>query len=142
LTASYDKAGLSFQYPETWELEEEVSGQGGIEVTVHSPTGAFWSVRLERSPVDPRRMTQTAVEAMRTEYEGLEAEPATDVVDGSELEGVDMSFFYLDLTSTAKVRTAQTALGTLLVLCQAEDRDFEQLEPVFDAMTLSLLRAT
>ncbi|MDH3716543.1 MAG: hypothetical protein OES79_00355 [Planctomycetota bacterium] len=142
MTALYNKAGITFEYPENWELDEEAQPPQSLEVTVNSPRGAFWSVRFERAAVDPHQLAETAVAAMREEYAGLESEPVHEFVEGVQLVGMDMSFFYLDLTSTAQVRALQTLQGTYLILCQAEDSDFEQLQPVFRALTVSLLRGT
>ncbi|NIL97615.1 MAG: hypothetical protein GTO53_08145 [Planctomycetales bacterium] len=142
MTALYDKSGVTFEYPENWSLDEDALPPQALEVTVRSPRGGFWSVRFERAAVDPHQLAQTAVAAMRDEYAGLEVEPVHELVEGVQLVGMDMSFFYLDLTSTAQVRALQTLQGTYLLLCQAEDSDFDQLQPVFRALTASLLRRT
>jgi hypothetical protein len=141
VTAHYKKADLSFEYPENWELDEEVQPPELLEVTVYSPSGAFWSVHFKRPAVDPGQMTENALAAMREEYVGLEAEPVTEVIENAEFIGIDMSFFYLDLPNTAQVRSLRTSKGTYTILCQAEDDDFERLEAVFRAMTVSLLRS-
>ena len=60
-------------------------------------------------------------------------------VDPSMKKG-DLAFFYLDLTSTALVRSFATDEATYLLLCQAEDREFAEVEAVFRAMTRSLLK--
>ena len=142
MTALYDKSGITFEYPENWEMGEEAQPPGSLEVTVHSPRGGFWLVQLERSAVDPRQMAKTAVAAMQEVYAGIEVEPLDEVIEDVQLVGMDMSFICLDVTSTAQVRALQTGQGTYLILCQAEDSDFEQLSPVFRALTASLLRGT
>ena len=84
-------------------------------------------------------MAQAALDAMRKEYEGLEAEPVRETVAGHELIGFDMNFFYLDLISTAGIRSLRAGGTTYTVFFQAEDREFAQIGQVFDAMTYSLL---
>ncbi len=58
---------------------------------------------------------------------------------GRSLVGYDLNFFFLDLTNTARIRCVGTERATYTVFCQAEDREFERIEPVFRAMTTSLL---
>ena len=53
--------------------------------------------------------------------------------------GYDVSFYYLDLISSASVRCLRTDRATYTVFCQAEDQEFAQLHPVFLAMTTSLV---
>ena len=50
-----------------------------------------------------------------------------------------MNFYCLDLTNTAMVRACTTPGGAYLILCQADDREFEQVAGVFQAITHSLL---
>ena len=60
-------------------------------------------------------------------------------VAGHGLVGYDLNFFFLDLTNTACVRSLRTDQATYTIFCQAEDREFVQIRPVFLAMTTSLL---
>ncbi len=62
-------------------------------------------------------------------------------VAGRELFGYDLAFFYLDLITQAQVRCLQTDRHTLVIFCQAEDRQFEKLTPVFKAILTSLIQS-
>ncbi|MBX7071511.1 MAG: hypothetical protein K1X71_00075 [Pirellulales bacterium] len=135
----YDRLGLRFQYPDNWTLDEAEALAGNHSVSVYSPTGAFWSVAVRPRDADSGRAASTALAAMREEYNDLEAEPTTDCVAGHELTGFEINFCYLDLTSTAGVRCAELDQSTLVIFYQAEDRDYIAVEPVFRAMTYSLL---
>jgi len=53
--------------------------------------------------------------------------------------GFDLSFYYLDLISTASVRCFRTGRATYAFFCQAEDREFTQIQQVFLAMATSFL---
>jgi hypothetical protein len=152
MPAVYDKSGLCFEYPETWLLEEsgpdedsdESDAAGGdpddpISVSVHSPGGAFWTVLKYRGASDPKRYLEASLAAMREEYEDLDAEPAQESVEGHRLTGYDLNFFYLDLTNTTHIRGVKTLGSTLLIFCQADDREWDEIESVFQAMTSSLL---
>lgn len=135
----FKKLGISFQYPENWELDETEARQGQPSVSVYSPGGAFWTVSIHPRGTAPAKLTRAAVKAMRDEYEGLEHEAVTETISGHDLVGYDLSFFYLDLTSTASVRAVRTDQATFTVYSQAEDREMSQVRPVFLAMTTSLL---
>ena len=135
----FEKLGISFQYPDNWTLDEEDALAGRRSVTVYSPGGAFWSVAAHPRSADPARLAEAAVEAMKQEYEGLEAEETREALAGRELIGYDLNFYYLDLINTAQIRCLRTEQTTYTVFCQAEDREFDRIELVFRAMTSSLL---
>jgi len=135
----FEKLGISFQYPDNWTLDEEDALAGRRSVTVYSPGGAFWSVAAHPRSADPARLAEAAVEAMKQEYEGLEAEETREALAGRELIGYDLNFYYLDLINTAQIRCLRTEQTTYTVFCQAEDREFDRIELVFRAMTASLL---
>ncbi len=160
MPAVFDRLGLCFEYPETWLLEEggqeddadELDEPGGdaagaasrgadepISVTVHSPGGAFWTVMKYRRGSDPRRYLEASVAAMREEYHDLDAAPAEESLQGHRLTGYDLNFVCLDLTNTTHIRGVKTLGSTLLIFCQADDREWERIEAVFRAMTTSLL---
>ena len=157
MPGTYERAGLYFDYPESWRLEEGGPGEdaddgddgsnapepGGEDepasVTVHSPGGAFWTVLKYRGASDPRRYLEGSLAAMREEYGDLDVVAAEESLHGHRLTGYDLNFFYLDLTSTAHLRGVKTLGSTLLILCQADDREWDRIEGVFQAMTSSLL---
>jgi len=140
MPARFDRLGISFQYPDNWTLDDSDALLGRRSVTVYSPSGAFWSVAIHSSSVDPAELAASVVEAMRKEYTELEVAEARETVEDQDLLGYDLAFFYLDLTNTAMIRSLQIASSTYLFFCQAEDRDLEQIGLVFQAMTASLLR--
>lgn len=141
MPAIYDKPGLRFQYPESWDLEEDEPRPGQNAATVYSPGGAFWSVAVRSPLADPRDLIAEAVDAMREEYAAVESEEISETISGYEALGCDLNFFYLDLTNTSSVRCIRTSQATYVIFCQGEDQEFEALEPVFLAMTCSLLES-
>lgn len=140
MPAVYDKLGIHFQYPENWTLDESEALEGERSVSVYSPGGAFWSVIIHPPTLDPRVLAEAALDTMKQVYDELDAEPIEESIADRELIGCDMNFYCLDLTNTAQVRGFRRPEGTYLVMCQADDREFSEVEPVFRAMTLSLLR--
>ncbi len=139
MPAVYEKMGIRFLYPENWTLDEDEAIEGNRSVSVHSPGGAFWSIVLHPHFVDPAGLASAALAALKAEYPESETEPASDLIGEQWIRGYDFNFFYLDFVSTAVIRGFRTDTDSCLILCQAEDREFEQLGPIFRAITTSLL---
>jgi hypothetical protein len=137
MPAVFDHLGVQFQYPEGWSLEAGDEARGD-EVTVYSPGGAFWSLTI-RDGSDPAEMMDIVVEAMRDEYDELDSENVEDSIAGEELSGCDINFYCLDLTNTAQVRAFCRGEKTYLMIWQAEDREFEEIAPIFRAIATSLV---
>jgi hypothetical protein len=135
----YDKLGIRFLYPDNWTLDESEMLEGNSTVSVYSPGGAFWSIIAHPPELDPADLVDAALEAMRQEYDELDAEPFHDVISGYEVVGSDLNFYCLDLTNTAQIRSFSTDDASYLVLCQADDREYDEIGGVFEAMTRSLL---
>jgi hypothetical protein len=143
MPARFDRYGISFQYPENWFLDEEEMEDLPEEnhvVTVYSPGGAFWAVTVHPRQSDPKKLASAAVKAMKEEYEGVEVEDAKESCLNRDLIGYDFNFIYLDLTNTAQFRGLRGENATYTIFCQAEDREFETVQKVFQAMTVSLLQ--
>jgi hypothetical protein len=139
MPAHFNRLGIAFQYPENWTLDDSDALLGRKSVTVYSPGGAFWSVAIHSGTAEPAKLAAIVVETMKHEYEGLEAQEAEESVAGHKLVGYDLAFYCLDLTNTAHIRGLQFAHTTYTIYCQAEDREYEQVRRVFDAMTITLL---
>jgi hypothetical protein len=142
MTAFYDHFGVKFLYPENWVVSQEESAQWPREVSLQCPGGGFWSLHVYSTPDDPRELVAEVVRTMGQEYDNLESRPASEDLAGIKAVGCDMDFYCLDLVVTAQVRSFQLGDRTFLVLCQAESREFDELERVFQAITLSLIAQT
>lgn len=133
--------GISFLYPDNWDLdEEETDGRHG-SVTIYSPSGAFVSIGVHPRIIKPMDLAKGAVDGILEEYSEVDVEEAQQTISERELVGYDLNFFCMDLTSTATVRCLRTQEATYSVFCQAEDNEFERLARVFEAITASLLRS-
>ncbi len=139
MPAEFRKLGIAFQYPENWTLDVQDALAGQRSVTVYSPGGGFWAVSIHPRSASPRSLAKAAVKAMQEEYVDLESCEVSQLVSGHQLVGYDLNFFYLDLTNTALIRCIRTSGATYVVFCQAEDREFDRVHAVFEAMTTSLL---
>lgn len=136
----FDKLGIRFQYPENWALDERDALEGENSVAVYSPGGSFWSIVVYDADLPLSDLVEAALTAMREEYDELDIEAVRETVAGQKLIGYDLNFYCLDLTNTALIRGVRGEGATYLIYCQADDREFADLEPVFRAITTSLLR--
>lgn len=139
MPARFNRLGISFQYPENWTLDDTDAILGRHSVTVFSPGGAFWSVAVHSASTDRDELIETVVEAMKHEYYSLEADDVCETIAGHELLGKNLAFYCLDLTNTAQIRTLQIAQFIYTIFCQGDDREFERVENVFKAITMSFL---
>jgi hypothetical protein len=76
---------------------------------------------------------------MKKEYQDLEVQQINESLAGRKMTGYDLRFFLFDFTNTAQIRSLKCNQATYTIFCQAEDREFEQIQRVFQAMTVSLL---
>ena len=140
MQANFEKFGIRFQYPDNWTLEADDLLRGQGAVSVYSPGGGFWSVTVHDPAEDPGDLIGAVVDAMRNTYEELDVEETLESINGRSIRGCEMNFYCLDLTNTATARVIHSSRANYVVLCQAEDREFAELENVFAAMTASLLK--
>ena len=110
-------------------------------IVIQSPTGAFWSVDIHPFSVTREELIETVAQAMKEEYPEIESHPVDEKILENDAVGFDLYFCCLDFVVTSRIRALQVGHATYLLTYQAEDRDFEKLAPVFQAMTLSLLQS-
>jgi hypothetical protein len=137
--ATYDRSGVSLAYPENWKLEEETDEEARLNLLISSPNTAFWTLIVYAETLDLGHLIDQTLAALREEYREIEVANADQEIAGEPLRGKDASFFYLDLTSTTRVRALHRGASTYLILAQAEDREMNIAGAVFDAITQSLL---
>jgi hypothetical protein len=137
MSRQFKEGGVSFSYPDNWRLEREESDTGWT-VSLQSPQTAFVIVACDGSMPSAEDVAQTTLEALQSEYPGLEADPAIDTLAGQMAVGHDIHFFSFDLTNTCWTRSLYSDSGTLLVMCQANDLELEAYEPVMRAICSSL----
>ncbi len=143
MCAMYDKAGIRFLYPENWSLVDENVTERPRTVSLQSPDGAFWSLMVYDRGTDKMALLQETLGQMREEYASLESSVAIEQFEDIEATGYEMYFYCFDFLIAARAFVLEMPSGAiLLLLWQAEDRDFAKCEPVFRAMTISLLRET
>ena len=140
MQANFDQFGIIFQYPDNWTLEADAVLSGEPSVSVFSPGGAFWSVTVHESHRDPKELVAAVLDTVRGMYDEVDAEDTREIIDGRDVPGCEINFYCLDLTNTARVAVVSSPRAMYLVMYQAEDREFCEVERVFQAMTTSLVR--
>jgi hypothetical protein len=137
MIAEFTDAGIRLRYPETWRLEREDT-EAGWTVSLQSPDTAFMIISLREDMPSADEVAEMALGALREDYPDLEVEASTESIAGQPAVGHDIRFFSFDLTNTCWTRSFCTPRGTVLVLCQANDLELEQHEPILRAICASL----
>lgn len=140
MPSNYDKLGLTFLYPENWKLLDETDAQPHV-VTLEAPEGsATWTVHAYPGNADQAEILKETIDTLGDTYEDLEISPLEEPLGEFASTGVEAMFYCLDFLVKAKLQFFKTDTQLLLVWTQAEDRDFDKLDVVFQAISVSLLR--
>lgn len=139
MTAHYDNLDVSFLYPENWQIVDEEPDDWPRGVSVQSPEGGYWELKIYPSHVDCHELNNEVLAAMHQEYTDLESDAVSEDIADLPAVGYNLTFFCLDLLVISHVRSLHVGSRTYLLTCQAENREFEREKPVFDAITRSLL---
>lgn len=141
MTATFHKAGIHFQYPENWEIIDENLLDAPRTVSLQCPGGGFWALMVYEPEADPEALLNETLSQMQAVYEELESSDLTEKFEDIEATGYEMYFYCFDLLVCARAMVIQDVGDQMfLMIWQAEDRDFTKYEPVFRAITISLLR--
>ncbi len=137
MTQHYEADSISFDYPDDWQLDREESADGWT-VILQSPGTAFLTLTCDQSGATTEEIAAAALDALKADYPTLEVQPQIDSLAGQMAVGHDVQFFSLDLTNTCWTRSIYSPDGAVLVLCQTNDLELEQYEPVLRAICASL----
>ncbi len=138
MSAVFDDHGIRFDYPHDWEIEADDDGPR-TTVTLQSSAGpAFALVTVDESRPDPSEMADEALAALRDEYPTLDAEPASEMIDGHPAVGHDAEFISLDMTNTCAIRCFRTPRRTVFVLSQWSDLEEDDPGARLEALRRSL----
>jgi hypothetical protein len=140
MPAIYEKLGVRFLYPENWSVIDEDDDGSPQTVTVQSPQTSFWSLHVYPPNSELKPIVKELIAAIQEEFTDIEVLPAKETFGEIPTTGVDLAFFYLDLLVEAKIRCLKTPSSTLVWLYQAENREFESMEAVFQAIAVSMLQ--
>lgn len=132
----FERNGVSFQYPENWQLTPEPY-ESGWTVTVQSPGTAFLTLTCDGIGPGIGELADAALSALKEEYKEVDAEPFSGNIAGLPAIGYDAEFFSLDLTNTCIIRAMSAEQGTILIIAQASDLEQTNLQ-VLRAMIVSM----
>jgi hypothetical protein len=140
MTATYDKLGLSFLYPENWRLIDEIDATPHV-VTLESPEGSStWTVHAYPLDVSRDEILKETIATLEQTYEDLEITPIEESIGEFEGQGIEAMFYCLDFLVQAKLLFVEAGDQLLMIWMQAEDREFDQQAIVFQAIAISMLR--
>jgi hypothetical protein len=134
---SFSDRGVSFTHASGWSVSCEEKPRERV-VTVTSPTSGFWSLMVFLDRPEPDDVLETVIESFRDEFKDLDIYEAEEEICGQPALARDVGFFCYDLTNTAEIRVFQTERLTVLVLSQATDDDWDEVEAEIHQITATL----
>ena len=133
---------IELLFPENWLLSQSYQETEGIDfqVMLEHPDGAFWLLSACGSEADAQRLVAEFQREIGEQYESVEWTENNEPLWQQPMRGFDGMFFSLDLLIAAEIRAFTWRTRSFVILTQAENREFDQLRPVFQAITVSLLK--
>lgn len=133
----YSKHGLSFSYPDIWELHEESEGTD-ITISLAPCATSFWTLRIMHECPPPPQVVESCVAAFKEEYDEAEESESKVIVSGMPAYSREIEFVCLELTNSVGLASVRTSDFTILVWWQGTDQELKEFRPIFDHMTRSI----
>ncbi len=141
MTATYQKRGLKFLYPENWKLTDEADTDLPCSISLETPDGgALWAVHLYEIDSDPDEILKATLATLQETYPDLEITPCQTDFAAANGTAVEAMFYCLDFLIRARLQVIPNRDYQLLFWFQAEDREFDKLELIFQALATSVLQ--
>ncbi len=139
MPATFDSFGLKFLYPDNWSLLDRSESEGDQGVTLELPSGGFFSIERDGHGQSIEEIVEAIASSFENDYDEVEREDLP--VDSREQieRGVEFHFYYLDLLIISRLLILNRDGIRYLVQMQAESRDFDSNELVFEAILKQLL---
>ena len=142
MPATFDDFGIKFLYPDNWTQIDRSADEGKEGVTLELPSGGFFTVERAREGELAEEVIEEVADSFASDYGEVEREPIhCDGADGRE-SAVEFRFYYLDLLIISRLFILERDASTLVVQMQAESRDFDENERVFDALLKQIRQGT
>ena len=135
--AQYQNYGIQFQFPSSWELDEQINDDD-ITITVQSAGTSFWTAVIFTSQPDPEEVLDTVVAAFEQDYEDVDVSPVVASFCGVPALGRDLDFVCYDLINSSTLRAFQTTEQTILVLYQGTDHELESTREMLESISRSM----
>lgn len=141
MTATYQKRGLHFLYPENWKLIDEADSDLPASISLESPDGnAFWSMHLYEPDSDPDELLKDMIANLTETYPDIEISKCDGDFPHRVISAIEAMFYCLDFLVRVRLQAISSPQFQLIFWFQAEDRDFDKLELVFKAISQSLVQ--
>lgn len=149
MPVQFDSFGVRFLYPDNWKIVERGEEEGDQGATLDVPGGGF--VAIERTDANSvEEMIEGIVRAIAEDYEDLERENTSLDILGPDTPVTDLRFYYLDLLIISRLVVLSGSVlpdaiddsEVLLIQMQAESRDFDKNEMVYNALLKQIVDAT
>jgi hypothetical protein len=139
MPATFDSFGIKFLYPDNWSLlgREESEGQEGV--TLELPSGGFFSIERAREGERPDAILEAVAASFEKDYGEVEREELIGEAFSKFQRAEEFRFYYLDLLIISRLLFFVREGTAYLIQMQAESRDFDSNERVFDAIVRQLL---
>ena len=134
MPSTFESFGIKFMYPDNWTLAERAEEEGHHGVTLEMPGGGFLSVEQDLTGFADEQIVRQISDTFDKEYEGSEREPVALRGAREDEIAFDFRFYYLDLLIISRLVLLTVDDLKLVIQIQAESRDFEKNELVFDAI--------
>ena len=141
MPATYQRGGVEFLYPDNWVLSDPGDTDLPRAIALEEPGGAMWSAHLYPADHEADLLIKDTISALEETYPDLEISPSEKNFQQQPGSAIEAVFFCLDFLVRAKLQTLKTDAYQILVWYQAEDREFEKHEPVFHAVSTSMLQS-
>ncbi len=137
----FEHAELKFLYPENWKIIEQQTDSAICQsVTLQNEGTILWSVYRYDGQMDTEELIGQSVRAIHAEYEEHEETVNYQInVGDEELVGIRMFFNYLDFILCMTAVTIFKNDATYMFVIQAESREYDENEIIFQALATSLL---
>ena len=137
----FNENGVQFLYPDNWTLDKHPSDDGlDTALTLETPSGALWTLNVEQGLRNLDDLANSVRQTLCDEYDEVEYENHEGKWGELDASGYELHFYVMELVVKAVIECLHFDGRTYLVMMQAETRDFDELAPVFQALSASLVR--
>jgi hypothetical protein len=141
MPASFESFGIRFLYPENWTPLHRADTEQSDGVTLELPSGGFFSIERERDGQLFNQLIEEIAESFEKDYGEVEREVIPAKASSGIQQSVEFRFYYLDLLIISRILDVDVRGTSFIIQIQAESRDFDQNEKVFDAILQQLTAA-
>lgn len=133
----YRKNGVYFEYPDIWELTEQVVDNDTV-ISVSASETCFWLLRIVSDCSPPPQVVEACMSAFREEYDDLEEDTPDTSLAEMPAAAADATFFCMDMMNSIGLRSVRTMDFTLLLWWQSTHLELEENQDALQHMSQSV----